>query len=827
MSKKITNLEVIGDKEKGKYVKAWVTIDGERKKIEDHKEIRKLIDDLKKQENVKNASELSTKDFKSYYIPGNYMKSSADLKAFEKAKDKEYFQTKLSLKKKSPHEGKKTSGVKKFAKKALVVAAIVAVMAGATKCGYDAVVDKDKVRKEKEADDELDALKTKKEAPTSWDEYMTYEDSVQKTFAKNVMDKLIVPNIKTKEIDGETITYGLTPAQAMAFSLYYNSPDMSNEDLLAILGDYSLTGNSDQSKDLVNLVNSAVDTIRLSWVVADSKEEMIRPIVEDETVQNLIDKYMNLLMDYKKAENDKDKKAAKKAIEEALNQDFIDAKDGVIDLYEHPSAHIILNSIPATMSLLLDPTDEGLNKILVGTEGDFEVQTDGGKVNNKTVQSKTITIPETSGLVDGPCAKYNDRFENYNKFFLEKTTEKTAIDINNQSMENQVVALEQQIKTLEESKNLLNKKTIDAQIDSYKAQIESYRMSIQASEYDSILEDSYEYDTHDEHEGVIIPMMEKEVKLKGFDANFEEYAEKLHEKIIASIQAKQLNNTKPFSKSNPSGGKVGDTFVDSEQKGVAVTEAQVKEKIGESGLKEIQKEAAEKAGAVTEEEAQEEIKNLEEKLTREELGQKIYDYYKENGPNASKYEVDFEVSKEGQKILDTYIEYIRDAVEAEYNASQENNKVTDKNADNKPSHSENPNQNNNSSNSNKVEKPVEAPSKSEASSTVTDKGADTTPHTSQNPNNVVVESPKPVEQPKETVSQPEINAGTSIGSSTVIIDEDVIEGTVTTDSSNVFDPNQYGEYDDMTATYASLIVEEMEANPTSELEEESSKQLIK
>lgn len=787
---KISNVVVIRDNKEKKFIKAWITVNGEKIKLDNHEEITEYLNDLKEQENVESLKDLPQSMFKNKFLydtakakEGEYVQK-LDLEEYEKQQDKEYFSSIFSLRKKSPHEGKKTSGIKKVAITAAVVALALGIAhkAGALDTFKSGFTNTQKEHNlENDENEKNNSLATKKESPKTWEEYLNYE-GVQKDFAKKVMDTLITPNIITKEINGENITYGLTPQQAMAFSLYYNSNYMSNEDMLAILGDYSLTGNSDQSKDLVNQANSALDTIRLSWAAASIKEEMIRPVVEDEKVQVLIDKYMDLIMDYKNAENTKDKKAAKKVIEESLNNDFIDAKDGVINLYDHPSAHVVLNSIPSVMSLLLDPLDEDLNKIIVGTEGNYDIVTDGGTINKQQVKTNKITIPQTGGLVDSPCAVYIARFNDFDNYYQEKTSAKVTQDMNNEFLNNQVSVLEQQIKTLEATKTMFNKKTVESQITILETQLESYKASITVSDYDRITAQTYEYDNHDEHQGVIIPIMTDYVNVKGF-TDLETFAEEFHELIITSIQEKQLNNTGKFSRENPSGGKVGDTYSET-KKNVTVSESQ----ISETQKNEAQKEANEKAGAdiVTREEGEKEAADVQSEVNKIlAVKNELLNYYMEKGPSAAEYNSSW-ANSEHEAVRNQYNVIKNEGIRVHKEIQNNKNTVTDEGKDNTPSHDQNPNQKDSSST--KTETNTNDNSAKETTTS--------TPDSSTSENKPVT----PVETPKEEGKVNTNNAGSSTGSSEYEINTDgVIEGTITTDDSNVFDPSQFGTYEVTTS----------------------------
>lgn len=722
--KHIERVSFLRDNKNNECVKAFAIINGKLQEVVGNKAINKLLTQFKKQENAKELTDLKGKlEIKHVYDPkeaakGNYIVND-DVNEWLTSHENTFRVDNGKISRKSPYARKKVKRFSKFQKFGAISVATMAVLVTSILYGCakkssqnsqeeleDAITKNAKIL-ESISDVEKSTIE-EKVAPMTWEEYLSpeYNDmATQKVTAKKVMENLIETNIKTKTINGEEVTYGLTPNQAMAFYAYYNSTLLSNEELLAIFGDYRLTGNSDASKDIVNLSNDAVNTIQFSWVVAENESEMIIPSVEDQYVQEYITKYKNLWLEYKTSTTEKAKSAVKKRIEDALSDDFIENTNGVIDLYDHPAAHIILDTIPGLFTLVGDPLDESLNKTLVGTEAQNDVATDGGYINGKAVDKKEEDIIGTRGLVDVPCAVYIRRFDDFEQYRSELKTVKTVLDATEETTGN--------------------------------------------SEYDLITKDSFEYDTHDSHEGVIIPIMTDYVaKTYGLEnIDLDMMIENLMQETIKKIQDDKINNPGPFDPNkNPAGGKKGDTYSET-QKEVSVSGNIIPEDQKEAA----EEKAAENVGAVTEEEGKKGAEE-EQRIVNDVLNMKdsILQHYMSNGAGASEYNPTW-ANSEYSSVRNQYNAIKQAGINA-YNEIKNNEQITTEGADNTPSHEDNPNQNQNQE---QPSQPTEAPE-------------------------------IPVETPTEPTETP------STGNSTDEIEEGY-DGPITTDPTDVWDPSTMGE----------------------------------
>lgn len=763
---KIDKIQVIYNPEEKKYEKAFVSIGGKVHEITDNSPIISYLKDLKQQEN-KPLNKMGTKKLETVFSNSPVARDKE-----EAWKNASRIST-AKLNKKNKYDGKKTKG--NFWKKAKkTVAGIVADAAviSLASCGINTFSNKDKIAIVREIDSEDDNLKNN---PESWDDYMSSfynENAEQKKFAKSVMENQIEKNIKTKTIDENEITYGLTPEQAMAFSIYYNSNLYSNEKMLAILGDYSITGNSDASKNLVNQVNDATEMIRLSWAIADNKEEMIVPEVEDEEVQALINKYIDLIAKYKSTSDTKSKKSVKTEVEEALKDDFIDAENGVVNLQDHPSAHIILNTVPAVFSTINDALDEDINKILVGTEANYDIDLGTGK---------SISIPETGGLVDDPCAVYIARFDNFEDYRSSMMIDKTFADRTNASIYNEIEYLERELE--EASDSFFSKE----KVSELEKDLELKKASLTTNEWDIITKDTYEYDYHDEHDGVIIPIMDDYVKTLGLD-NLEDMQDIFRQAVIGTFAERKTGGAfNPHT--NPAGGKKGDTYTEylGRQSFSSSSELINNYNASSAEIKDAEEKASEAAGAITEEQAQKELNEINSAIQA--MGRSPYYHFKEKGASAGDLEW---ASSPYEAVRNAYNKQKTEGIKA-YNILHQDGEVKEED-DNDLKHEDNPNQPNPPSESSTTD---EKKDESKPSSGSTDNNGSTT--------DIIDDSNIPSHEDNPNQN----NGGSTGGSSESQIDEDTVGG-VTTDDSDVWDPSTAGEYsvDDDVAVQSSAIVDD-------------------
>lgn len=559
MNGKITNIKVIYDNQLSQFEKAYVVIDGKMNVVENHREIEELLVRLKSQEN-KSLKEISPSLYQIVFKydkekakNGTFVPSQTYLNVKEKW-DKDAYLMNASLKRTSPYNGKRTSRLKKAAAIAGGTVLLGGVLAGGYYLGStrqnapapEAVVAETPVVN-------MD-IQEEKVNPETWEEFLEYEDTEHKQYFVNLMNTNLENNIKTTTANGKEYTYMISPDNMSAAYLYYNCINMSNEEILTIVGDYQLTGNADSTKDIVNQTNDFLDLVRLNMIMADSKEDMFQIDFGDEVVTELMNWCQDKIVEFKNADTVKEKQQIRDEVQEHLQNCFIDAAtDDFINMREHPSAHMVLNTVPATFATLGYPFDEEVNDMLVGVEADRDVN-------------------EVNGIVDEVCSEIDRRIENFENYRNNLVNQKNALEM-----------------------------------------IQANGMSLQeVSEYDRITKDTYEYDTHDEHEGVMIPIM-TEYLLKFTKVSTMEEMDTLYEEmrqdVLTEIQNNQLKGSKSsgeFSMSNPSGGQKGDTM-----RGPTV-----REEIDPSELTQEQREQAEQAareevGAVTEEEGQKHVEEVQ------------------------------------------------------------------------------------------------------------------------------------------------------------------------------------------------------------------------
>ena len=751
---------------------------------------------LKEQEGVETVSSLSPDVFQCAF---KYKNDRINQTAVDWANKTIVSKSKVKLNRTSPYDGKETENIQKNKlsnTKKVAIAAGLTVLVAASIVGCNKYLNaKDNKQEVVVVEEEpKQVVKIKKEAPMSWEQYLEeYEDSFAKEFLQNSMS-FVDSSIRTKKIGDEEVMYGITPKQADMVSLYYDSSYYSNEELLSILGDYPLTGNLDPKDDINNVVNSYTRTIIANLCLVESEDDFITFTSKDEEVNELNKKYESLWLKFMKAEKKKEKKAIREEFEEAFTADFIDAADGVIDLQEHPAAHLILNTYPASLTIMGYPMSEGINKILVGTEANVDVAEVG-------------TIPESRGLVDDACDIIDRRLENFENWRYQLIVEDSIIDRENE-------------RGLLQDPNFL----------------------VLPSNYDELTFLTYEYDSHDEHDGVMVPIRDEYLKEKYpelKDVELEDIEETIRKAVIEKIQKEQLNNTEPFDPvKNPTGGKKGDVYVVTEKVRVevpehALTEAQKQEAIRNAKLPE---------GVMTEEQVQKDIAQTQKEVDNlQAIYDAIYSYYKNGGTEASLPDGSW---KSHPLYNNAKTEGTKASQAGSYTTNEgASNTITDENG-NKVTvgeHQSNQNQQN-------VQPPVQETTKEENAPaptpvpetpkeptetpdvpTVEDTNQNTTGGTTTGSGSVVIETPDEnahANNPNQNGQNTNSTSSTST-TSEITYDagmEDIIPGTITTDSEGVWTPGDEEAQADanLTAVYAAIAefaVEEMANQPSEEMEQ--------
>ena len=781
---RIESMKVFYDNHEKNFLKALVvTSDGKEKVIDNSKKIEEYIMALKQQEGVEAVSSLSPDVFQCAF---KYKNGVINQSAVDWADKTIVAKNKLKLNRTSPYEGKKTENVKKpsTAKKIAIALGITVLAAvGLVSCEkYLNAKDEEAVKVEAEV-----VQKQKMENPSSWEEYINnYEDTFAKEFFKNSM-YFVDSSIRIKTIGDEKVTYGITPKQADMVSLYYDSSYYSNEELLSILGDYPLTGNLNPKDDINNVVNSYTQTVIANLCLVESEDDFITFNSKDEEVNNLNKKYEALWLKFMKAETKKDKKAVREEFEEAFNNDFIDAKDGVIDLQEHPAAHLILNTYPASLTIMGYPIDEGISKILMGTEANVDVAEVG-------------TIPESRGLVDDACDMINRRLENFEDWRYQLIVEDSIIDRENE-------------RSLLQDKDFI----------------------VLPSRYDELTFTTYEYDSHDEHDGVMVPVRDEAIKEKYpdlKDVNLEDIEDMIREALVEKIQKEQLNNKKPFHPTeNPSGGEKGDLYEIVQEEKVEVPEANLTPAEKQEAIENVKL----PEDVMTEEEVQKDIEETQKEVDNlQVVYDSIYNYYKNGGteanlPDASwKNHPLYENAKtQGTKASQTGSYITNEGA---------NNTITDENGNNVTvgNHNDNPNQQTVKETTKEESKPAPTPAPEVTPEptekpdvpTVENTNQNTTSGTSTGSSSVVIETTDNNTHANNPNQNGQNTTSSVTGTSEIIYDadmEDVIPGTLTTDSEGVWTPGD----EDLSAVYeaiAEFAVEEMANEP---VEQEEAKQLTK
>jgi len=788
---KIESMKVFYDNHNKKFLKALVvTSDGKKEVLESSAKIEKRITELAKQEGVKKVAELPASVFECAF---KYKDGKENPIAADWAK-KAITDSNINLNKTSPYNGKSAENLeeekKSGTKKTIFAAGVIigAVILTATGCSM-LKRNKNKENSELETSIQTEITeKTKKEAPKSWEEYVnSYDDSFAKEFFKNKTE-FAESTIRTKKVGDKEVTYMITPKQADMLSIYYDCGYYSNEELLSILGDYELTGNINPENDINNIVNSALSTIIANLCLVEEESDFITPTFQDEKVNELVKNYNKLWLEFMKAEKKADKKKVVEKFEEAFREDFIDAKDGVINPQEHPSAHFILNTYPAALTMMGYPLDDGLTKILVGTEANIDVK-------------EVKTTPESRGLVDDACNVIDRRLENFEDWRYQLMIEDSIIDRENE-----------------------------------RGLLQDPNFIVLPSKYDDLTFYTYEYDSHDEHIGVMVPLRDAYIKKNHpelEDIKLSDVEDAIHQATVEKIQNQQLNNTKPFHPvENPTGGEKGDVYEEVIEERVEVPNPEQNLTVEEK--QEAMEEVVLPEGVMTEEEVQ---KDIEETQKEVENLQNVYDdiknHFKSGGSESNVSEgwkqhplydqakgAGTEASKAGTVIVP----------ENNYTIIDENGKEV-----NVGEHDNNPNQ---QQATEEVAQPAPAPTpapepvpevvvptpevKPEVDST-TNENANTNTSTVTGSTTTTTEGIPEDKTHADNPNQNGQNTTSTVTSSTQYeyTDgmEDVIPGTITTDSEGVWTPGDEVDLSAVYETLATFAVEEMANQPAEEMQE--------
>ena len=820
MNNKITmkDLKLVYDRENNKFIKAFVTINGEKQIITGDKEVRAI--------NKSYAKERGTDDIQQ--IPDDYSLAYATNKKVIASFEEKYKDAKIIpivLKKNdNPYNEQKIRDAKIHDRKVGVITGVVSIAAaGLAAAGILASAGKINLIPEGWLSKlEVQAKENTKKDPESWIQYEEeYTASKEKELLTGSMDD-ITNNIVDITVNKKDYKLVLAPKEIIALNYYYNTFEMENEEMLQTYGLYNY--DAGDNGDLINNVHSALEKIRISLVKAEKIEDVITPTFTDPITQNLFKKYAELYVEYNTS---KSKSSVKKETEEALKADFIE--NGSIDLNEHPSATVILQLIPSAFNLNISPLNSKLNVLLVGTETNVGV--DGVK---DTIQQ--------NGLVDSSCSVIERRLEKFDSY-REILLSKHEIDVKFNE------------KLLKES----NESIFDKKNQKY------YDEEYTESEFSALTKDTYDI------KNVMIPLMNKEL-IMNFDLGdisisstesdnekldelmdeiMEEINDEIVEEVIEEKQNQQLNNNKKWDlKTNPSGGKIGDTIRD-ETVRVEVTEQQlINSAVAPQEITEAKKEYQKKNPDIIDGTNKEEVKAADQQIK-----ENLYPICKEayqagqsetinGGPNAptnSKY-----ANHESQVVRDYYYDGRNNGIPVwnEIQAAKNNPVVGIPSYE--PEHKNNPNQNgyNNQTEDKPVIEQIETEKPKEETSTQPDQveqPENDIPDHSSNPNQngsnnqtedkPVIEEIETEEPKEETSSVPEeiqsnqednksITDDFDSSNTTYNIDTtDVIEGTITTDSTGVEDLSKYGEVQDVSVM--SFRSEEPTSNESEDVKETS------
>jgi len=750
MKKEITmkDLKLVYDRENNKFVKAFVTINGEKQIITGDKEIRALNKSYAKERGVKEIVAIPD-DYSLAYVTNKKVIASFE----EKYKDAKVVEDETTLaplpiviEKDNEYDGKQTKGLSPLKKAALIGGTVIGIGAlGLIGCHVI------KGQAEKRAViEEVKSKDFKNADPRSWKQYVDeYTESSEKGFLTSKMEE-IKNELVEITVNDKVYKLTLTPEDIIALNYYYNTFEMENEEMLSIYGSYNK--DSGDNKDLINNVHSALDKIRISLVKAKTIEDVIMPEFADEVTKELFTKYAK---EYVEFNNSTSKSTVKSNFEDMFRADFIE--NGSVDLNEHPSASVILQVFPSAFNLSNSPLNKKLNVILVGQETNIDV--DGVK--------DTV---EQNGLVDDACSVIDRRLEKFDDFRNELERDHTIISKDNKDL------------LLDVNADLKDEK--DAAY---------YEARYVESEYAKLTKDTYDLDE------VMIPLMNDELSLDlgSIDISFEDINDEIMKDMISELQQQQLNNTKPWNlTTNPSGGKKGDTL-----KGETVKQEVKETQVSQQQVTEAKKEYQAKNPDIIDGTNKEEVKQKEEQL-KEDLGPICKEAYEvgqnetiNGGPNApvnAKY-----ANHKEQVVRDYYFDGRNNGVVV-WNEVQagKNNQVVET-PSNEPEHKDNPNQN---GGNNKVEdkpvvedteteKPVETPSAPVETPTQPEQPENNIPDHKDNPNqngnNNHVEDIPTYEDVDSYNTTYNIN------------DTDLIDGTITTDPTGVDDLSQFGEVQDV------------------------------
>lgn len=740
---KIEKLRLVYDNKAKKFTEAYALVNEFPYQYDNDKEIRKLIEDFKAQENVERIGDADPSKY-DLVFPNRTEAIESFRKEFNALIDERV--ESLKFVEENEFDGqevvipaKKNNLTTKLAILGTTVAIAAATIAGCSLFNSNAKKDTQAVETQVVIEDNYEVKE--KINPKTWEDYTeNFSDSLQKQLLTSEMDQ-ITSNIVTMTINSKEYKVALSPAEITALNYYYNSTDKSNEDLLRMYGDYNL--NQENGEDLINDVHDGLNKIRLSLVKATKAEDVLRFKFDDETSQKLFDKYADLIVKYNNAEK---KSEVKKEMEDALKADFIE--NGSVDLKEHPSATVVLQVIPSAMNLKLDPIAEKLNIILVGTETNYKV--DG--VENSVAQN---------GLVDSACSVVDRRLEKF--------------DENRSNLKIQ--------KTNDENYNEL--------LHSQKSAGLNTEAEYKVSEYDELTKDTYELTE------VMIPIM-NEYLSKNYDLSvsieYDDLNEEITKEMIAELQAKQLNNTRKWDiKTNPAGGKVGDVLTGETTKGVKVTESELsKTEKGKQQMEAAKQEYLKnnKDGVVIDGTNPDEVKKKDDEIKKDytalcqeaySVGQKETISQGASAPINSKY-----ANHEQSVVRNAYNEGRNNGIKVYNEMHNSNNTVkpvtpTDENG--VGNHKDNPNQNGNSQTQTPTTPTVETivvPQPSQGENTTVTPVEDTNAGNHQdNPN-----------QSQNNVSYGNVISNIDISG--------VVSGTITLNDDDVEDMSQYGEVQGMT-----------------------------
>lgn len=811
MNNIIEDLKLVYDPENKRYVRAYAKIDGNKFIIEDYQEINRLVAELKMQKGVNYLKEIPN-DYSLAFVNNEkaiamFDEKYSDVLARENEIEEELLLPAV-INDNSPYDGLVATGIdrSKLKKIALGAAGIV-VLTGVALAGCKLYNSRAKEEPEAIVLEKVEAKEITKENPKTWEEYVSdYSESMQKGLLTDEMNE-ITSNIVTIKVDKNEYKVALSPEEITALNYYYNTFEMTNEDMLKSYGLYNL--NATKDSDLSNIVHNGLNKVRLSLVKAETIENVISLKLADEESQKLFDKYANLIVKYNTSKNQKE---VKKEVEAELKKDFIE--NGSIDINEHPSSSIVLQLIPSVFNLKNSPLNSKINTILVGSETNIDVADVKDSV-------------EQNGLVDDSCSVIDRRLEIFDEY-------------------RQTIQNDHRIDA-RLNKELLarvNMDLTDAMDQAY------YDESYVESEFSILTKDTYDLKT------VMIPIM-NEYLSKNYELSdsisFEEINDKLIKDMINELQQQQLNNNKPWNlKTNPSGGKVGDVLKGETIENVPVNENQ----LTQEQINNAKKEYLEKNPTVIDGTNKEAVTKKEEEIKKDytqlcvtawETGQAETI---NGGPNAATNST--YANHEADVVRNAYFDGRNHGIKIynEVNASK-NQENTNHNTNEAPvdpglgeysgDHSNNPNQNNNNNNKEVTDTPVveevitPQPQEPVVQDPVVQEPTAPTIEPNlgeyggshdQNPNqngNVVVDAPV-----VEEVIIPSESSNTTYNIDTT----DVIDGTITTDDTGVEDMSQFGEVQASAFTtrdlenLVALYVEEL-ANPNNSINMDNQSNLYK